>query len=156
MPAEVAALAAGALAPGSKASASMAFTPGLRRLKLQLQEALASGARALAREAGAHVRASTVEVPNGRARGGFSPPLRLVYIYIYIYIQLPTAKVATALAESLERGTVAAAQESKIDPKVISWNIPSTPQSSVFDGLHSVSARSTERAKGHAGRDDKL
>ena len=47
-------------------------------------------------------------------------------------------------------------QESKIDPKVISWNIPRTPQSSVFDGIHSVSARSTERAKGHAGRGDEL
>ena len=47
-------------------------------------------------------------------------------------------------------------QESKIDPKVISWNITRTPQSRVFDGIHSVSARSTERAKGHAGRGDEL
>ena len=70
MPEEVVALAPEALAPGSKASAPMAFAPGLRRLKLQLQEALASGARALAREAGVHVQASTVEVPNGREWGG--------------------------------------------------------------------------------------
>ena len=51
----------------------MAFIPGLRRLKLQLQQAFASGARALARDAGVHVQASIVEVPNGRARGGFGP-----------------------------------------------------------------------------------
>ena len=64
------ALAPQALAPASKAFAPIASTPGLRRLKLQLQEALASGARALAGDAGVNVQASTVEVPNGRARGG--------------------------------------------------------------------------------------
>ena len=71
--AEVVALAPEALAPGSKASAQMALAPGLRRLKLQFQEALALGARALVREAGAHVLVSAVEVPSDRARGTLAP-----------------------------------------------------------------------------------
>ena len=45
-------------------------------------------------------------------------------------------------------------QESKIDPKVISRALPGIPKSSVFDGIHSVSARSPMRAKSHARRFD--